>query len=184
MKSHIISALAVCALAAPLANAQVTVIGGGMARECFESAKHSWVSPSEGEKMCTRALNFETLNVSNRAATYTNRGVFRMRGGDYDRALDDYDKAKRLRPELGEIYLNEGAALIYKKDFDAALDTLNRAIELESDDLFAAHYNRAIAREKLQDYQGAYEDFKMALELKPDWEMAKWQVSRFVVETN
>ena len=184
MKRHLTSAIFMCALAAPFASAQVTVIGGGMARECFESAKHAWVSPSEGEKICTRALNYETLNVSNRAATYTNRGVFRMRDGDYDKALADYATAKELRPELGEIYLNEGAALIFKQDFSSALDSLNTAIELESDDLHAAYYNRAIAREKLKDFQGAYADFKMALELKPDWEMAEWQVSRFIVKSN
>ena len=184
MKRHLTSAIFMCALAAPFASAQVTVIGGGMARECFESAKHAWVSPSEGEKICDRALSYETLNITNRAATYTNRGVFRMRGGNYDKALEDYSKAKKLRPEMGEIYLNEGAALIFKEDYVTALETLNTAIELNSDDLYAAHYNRAIAREKLKDYQGAYEDFKIALELKPDWEMAEWQVSRFTIKSN
>ena len=36
--------------------------------------------------------------------------------------------------------------------------------------------------EALDDLQGAYMDFRKASELKPDWEMPKKEMSRFVVE--
>ena len=124
------------------------------------------------------------MNLGNRAATYTNRGVLQMRAGMYEKALADYAKSKRIRPETGETHLNEGAAYIFLKDYENALKSLDLAIEYGSADLHAAYYNRALAREQLKDVEGAYYDFKMALELKPDWELAEWQLSRFEVSTN
>jgi tetratricopeptide (TPR) repeat protein len=86
-----------------------------------------------------------------------------------------------MQPNVGATYLNEGAALIYKKDFNSALNALNRAIELDTKELYAAHYNRAIARENTGDVQGAYADFKRAGELRPNWEQIDRQLSRFTV---
>lgn len=171
-------------LCAPTAIAQVTVIGGGMATECYESAKLRRSNVSAGIKICTRALEVESMNVSNRAATYTNRGVLRMRSGRYDAALNDYSISKRLKPDVGAAWLNEGAALIFKKDFSAALTSLNQAIALDTKDLYAAHYNRAIAREQTGDVKGAFQDFQRVLELYPEFEPAKRQLTRFSVETN
>ena len=39
-------------------------------------------------------------------------------------------------------------------------------------------------KEKLNDVEGAYYDFRRALELKPDWDLAEWQLSRFEISTN
>ncbi|MCA8900152.1 MAG: tetratricopeptide repeat protein [Hyphomonas sp.] len=172
------------ALCAPAAVAQVSVIGGGLARDCYNAALFQNVSEMEGEKICSRALEAEVMKLENRAATFTNRGVLRMRAGKYDSALNDYSTAKKMRPELGAIWLNEGAAYIFRKDFGSALVSLDKAIELDSHDLYAAYYNRAIARENTGDLQGAYYDFQKALELKPDFERAEWQLSRFTVTTN
>ena len=60
--------------------------------------------------------------------------------------------------------------------------SLNRAIELDTNDLFAAYYNRAIARENTGDVPGAYYDFQRSLELKPGWDLAQRQLSRFEVQ--
>lgn len=174
-------AAGILALAAPVASAQVSVIGGGIAEDCYEAALYSRMSPQQGEKICTKAIEVETMKLENRAATYTNRGVLRMRAGKYDSALADYDTAKKLKPELGAIWLNEGAAHIFRKDYATALTSLDKAIELGSPDIYAAYYNRAIARENTGDVAGAYFDFQKALELKPDFERAEWQLSRFTV---
>ena len=176
-----IAALAAGGLFAPLAAAQVFVIGGGLGSECYDQTQSSFVSYTKAEQTCTRALREETMNRSNRAATHVNRGVLRMRNGDYERALEDYASAQNIKPELGAAYLNEGAAYIYIREFDSALATLDKAIELNSEDLFAAYYNRAIAREHTDDVTGAYFDFKKALELKPGWELAESQLRRFSV---
>lgn len=177
--------LAACALvAAPLAGAQVTVIGGGIARDCYEAVKFGLGRPAEAEAICTRAIELEALNLTNKAATFTNRGVARMRQGNYDSALADYAIAKRMKPATGATWLNEGAAYIFKKDYAAALVSLDKAVELNSEDLYAAHYNRAIAREHTGDTQGAYYDFVKSKELNPDFPQTDAQLERFTIVTN
>lgn len=165
------------------ASAQVFVIGTGLGAECYNKTQSSYASSKDAEDTCSRALREEAMTAKNRAATFVNRGVLRMRDGRYEQSLADYASAKRLQPELAEAYLNEGAALIYQRQFEAALEPLNMSLELDIEEAFAAHYNRAIARENSGDVPGAYADFKRALELRPDWELAQTQLDRFEVTT-
>lgn len=176
----VVAGLAITLIGLP-ASAQVFVIGNGLGTECYEKTARQSSNFIDAETTCTRALREETMNRSNRAKTYTNRGVLRMRAGRYDQSLNDYAEAIKLSPQLGAAWLNQGAALIYKKDFGAAIAPLTRAIELNSQDIFAAYYNRAIARERTGDVEGAYADFQRSLELRPGWKLAQDQLSRFVV---
>lgn len=168
---------------APCAQAQMTVIGGGLARDCFEAAKFSMARFDDAERLCTLALEQEALTVADRAATLTNRGVLRMREGKLDAALSDYAASKRMKPEAGATWLNEGAAHILARDYAAALTALDRAILLAPEEVYAAYYNRALAREKTGDIEGAYSDFLKSSELRPDFEPSRQQLSRFVVTT-
>ncbi|ABI77530.1 tetratricopeptide repeat protein [Hyphomonas neptunium ATCC 15444] len=168
----------------PAATAQVTVLGGGLAKDCYEAAKYSLLSGPAAEELCSRALAHEALNLSNRAATFTNRGVLRMRQGKLDSALSDYASSKRISPDSGPTWLNEGAAYILQQDYNSALVSLDRAIELESSDLYAAYYNRALARERTGDVEGAYYDFVKSKELNPEYTPTDDQLARFTVETN
>ena len=182
MKLRIMIAAAASALAAEAASAQVFVIGNGLGGECYQKTKSKFYASRDAEKICTRALKEQVMTRSNRAATLVNRGVIRMRDGRYDEALADYDDAIELDDDLGAAYLNQGAAHIYVRDYNAAISSLDRAIALDSNDLFAAYYNRAIARESTGDVAGAFYDFQKSLELKPDWDLAARQLERFRFE--
>lgn len=175
---------AVLVALAPSAMAQVTVLGGGLAKDCYEAAKYGLMSEAAAETLCSRALEHEALNLSNRAATFTNRGVVRMRQGKLDAALSDYASSKRISPGSGPTWLNEGAAYILKQDYNAAIVSLDKAIELDSSDLYAAYYNRALARERTGDVQGAYYDLVKSKELNPDYAPTDTQLARFTVQTN
>ncbi|MEL6828726.1 MAG: tetratricopeptide repeat protein [Pseudomonadota bacterium] len=175
------AALAASMFLAGGASAQVFVIGTGLGAECFNKTQTAYSSFNDAEQTCSRALREEAMTAKNRAATFVNRGVMRMRDGRYDEALSDYASAKRLKPDLAEAYLNEGAALIYQKRFEEAIAPIETSLELDVEEAFAAHYNRAIARENSGDVAGAYADFKRALELRPEWELAETQLSRFEV---
>lgn len=175
---------AILAGLAPAAAAQVTVIGGGLARDCYEAAKFGLMPEASAEALCTKALEHEALNISNRAATYTNRGVLRMRQGKLEPALSDYSASKRISPDSGPTWLNEGAAYILQQDYPSAIVSLDRAIELNSIDLYAAYYNRALARERTGDVEGAYYDFVKSKELNPDYAPTDDQLARFTVKTN
>lgn len=182
MKLKIMIAAVATALATEAASAQIFIIGNGLGGECYQKTKSKYFATNNAEKVCTRALKEQAMTRKNRAATHVNRGVIRMRDGRYDEALQDYEEAIDLNGKLGAAFLNQGAAHIYVRDYPAAIASLDRAIVLESIDLYAAYYNRAIARESTGDVEGAYFDFQKALELKPEWELAERQLQRFRIE--
>ena len=84
----------------------------------------------------------------------------------------------------GDAWQVKSAAYIFKKDYESALVSLDKAIELNSEDLYAAYYNRAIAREHTGDTEGAYYDFVKSRELNPDFPQTERQLARFTVTTN
>ncbi len=178
--------LATLVLSVPAAPAlpQAMIIGGGYARDCYEAVKAGDDTFRKTDRICTDALTQETMTRENRAATYINRGIGRMRANNLDDALEDYQSALDLRPDLGAAYLNRGAALIFKEDYEAALQALNKSIELNTEEMHAAYYNRAIAREQTGDVTGAYYDFQRAKELMPDWPRVDRQLARFTVTEN
>ena len=172
-------------LAAPLAASArggVTVIGGGVAYDCYEAVEYGRVQPSQAIALCDIALETEHLRPKDRAATFTNRGILYMRQGNNMRALSDYRKTIALMPELKEAPVNLGAALYNLKRYTEAMTALNEGIEVEDPDAKAiGHYNRGLTHEKLGDIQSAYADFRRALEIKPEFVQASKQIARFTV---
>lgn len=171
-------------LSAGSALASTTVIGNGFAADCSQSAKAvSANRPPNSEALheCTLAIETEVLTTHDLAATYVNRGVLYLAMGDYTSAKRDFDKAAGVEPGLGEAYVNRGAALIGMGREREGITEINRGIELGAAELEKAYFNRALAEERLDDLKSAYRDYQKALELKPDWAMAKAELSRFRV---
>ncbi|MAK60582.1 MAG: hypothetical protein CMK09_06360 [Ponticaulis sp.] len=164
------------------AQAQVLVIGSGLAKECYEAAETMRLGLGDSVEKCTKALNYETMSQNDRMSTLTNRGILYMRNGQYKMAMADYEKALEINDQKGETWLNIGAAHIYQQNYSEAIDALNTAIELGTDDLYAAYYNRAVAAERIGDITSAYWDFRKSAELNPEFEVASRQLERFTVE--
>jgi Tfp pilus assembly protein PilF len=172
-------------LAAPLAaHAQgaVTVIGGGMARECYEAVEFGQIPLPKALDVCDQALELERMSARDRAATYTNRGILYMRLGNNTRALWDYQRSLDVMPKLQEAKVNLGAALYNLKRYPEALVALNEGVGTDSLDAKAiGYYNRGLTHEKLGDIQSAYEDFRRALQTNPEFKQAAEQMARFTV---
>ena len=166
--------------AAGSAQAAVTVIGGGLAEACSQAAVRG-ESGQEYENLCTTALESEFLNARDRAGTYVNRGVLKMRRMLYAQAIKDFDSAVRVKDDLGEAWVNRGAAYIGQRRYADSLPQINRGLELGVDEPAKAYYNRALAYEGLEDAKSAYFDYQKALELKPDWTAPREQLVRFTV---
>src|SRR5918993_4730954 len=128
----IIAALAagVAALAwADAAESAVTVLGGGMAHACSEAALDGEMA-AKFEDMCTMALDSELLSLRDRAGTYVNRGVLKLRRKEFSSAQWDFNRAVETKPDLGEAYVNRGAAAVGARRFADGLADLNKALEL------------------------------------------------------
>ena len=166
---------AVCAATA--ANAVVLVVGGGAGAQCYATAEYGDVY--KAFDLCTRALSDQEMSVRDRAATYINRSVVRLRVHDWSGALGDTDLAISRVSNIGEAYVNRGAALINLNRTQEALTDLNKAITIGLDKVHLAYYNRGLAKEKMNDTRGAYADYRKALDLDPTFTMAADELKRF-----
>jgi tetratricopeptide (TPR) repeat protein len=174
-----IGALALTALAAP-SHAAVSVLGTGLGQSCYEAAEFGG-DPRDGVTTCTTALDDTALTISDRAATFVNRGILRARSDDANGALDDYDRGISLDANLAEAYVDRGATMISLKRYDQAVSDLNRGISMNAKRPHIAYYDRAIANEALGNIRAAYEDYKQAVQLQPDFTLATEQLARFKV---
>lgn len=165
---------------ATTAEGAVTVLGGGLAQDCADAAIRGEDDP-QYQDSCTLALETELLDPRDRAGTFVNRGVLKLRRADYADAARDFDSAVRLQPEMGEAYVNRGAAWIGRKRYAEGLSDLNRSLELGVSEPEKAYYNRALAHEGLDDPKSAYFDYQKALELAPEWTAPREQLTRFTV---
>ncbi|HEX3944381.1 MAG TPA: hypothetical protein VHW69_09870, partial [Rhizomicrobium sp.] len=58
---------------------------------------------------------------------------------------------------------------------------INRGIEMGSNKPHIAYYDRAIADEALGNVRAAYQDYRKAVEIEPNFALASEQLSRFKV---
>jgi len=173
-----IAAAVLTACAAP-AGASVFVIGSTDARLCFEAAD-SPISPQTRDiRRCDEALRNDMLSGYETVATHVNRGILRLRRGLIDAAVDDFDMAMRIDPSQPEAYLNKGAALIQRENPTEAVQLFTSSIERNTRRPAVAHYGRAVANEQLGNVREAYNDYRRASELDPEWAAPRADLQRF-----
>jgi len=177
---RIVLATAMLMMTAGGAQAAATVIGGGFAKSCYNAAEYG---TSNSYVDCDRALKEEMLGTEDRAATYVNRGILKMRAKRGEAALADAEASLRLIPDLPETLVTRGAAYILLRRYDEALADFDKAIASDVRRVHVVYYDRAIAREALGDVKGAYYDFKKSLEIEPGFALAEEELKRFTVTT-
>ncbi|MEI9992711.1 MAG: hypothetical protein WDM86_22090 [Rhizomicrobium sp.] len=180
MNAHIALAAALAALfAAPSAEAAVSVVGGGPAQFCYQGAE-SGSRPEDFLLYCNIALG-SGLNDADRAATYVNRGVLKMAMAKYDSAADDFTAGLAINDKMGEGYIDLGATQIAHKRFAEAIANINKGLALGTKQPQNAYFDRAIADEALGNLQAAYDDYRQALAVAPDFTLASDQLKRFKI---
>ncbi len=179
--SMIVIALGAASLLAQNAQAAVTVLGNGLAHTCYEAAEFGGSNTADGIKACSDALEQMALPVRDRAATLVNRGIIYSRTGEPMMAISDYDKGIAMEPGLGEAYVDRGAALIVLTRYDEAVQDLDKGIAMGANRPQIAYYDRGLAQEALGNVRAAYEDYKKATEIEPDFTLASSQLARFKV---
>jgi regulator of sirC expression with transglutaminase-like and TPR domain len=113
------------------------------------------------------------------AQLLSNQAVALSRQAKLDDALDRYDAALELSPQLVAAWYNRGIDLMNAGRFDEALTNFTRAIELYPSDA-QAHNNRGLTKLKLGDVEGARADFERALELQPGMKEAEENLRRLL----
>lgn len=161
------------------ADAAVSVMGSGPAQLCFEAAD-SGGSPFDYMSYCDQALA-GTLSRADRAATFVNRGILKLDMNALDGASADFAAGLAIDDRLGEAYVNLGAVLIQRKQFAEAIVDITKGLALGTNEAQNAYYDRAVAYEATGNVQGAYDDYRHALAIAPNFTKASDELKRFKV---
>lgn len=179
-RTKLLAAALLAAVATP-ASAAVLALGNTDARLCYEAADSSSMPSQADVRRCDAALHEQAMSNYEVVATHVNRGILRLRRGQVDDAVADFDRAIALDPEQPEAYLNKGAALIRRNNAADAVQLFTVALERNTSRPAIAHYGRAVANEDLGNVAAAYHDYQRASQLDPDWAEPRNELSRFRV---
>ena len=178
--SRYLFAAALMAAAVP-AGAAVTVLGSSAARLCFEAADSRASSALEGVGRCNEALQ-GNLSDYDLVATFVNRGILKLRLGEIDASISDFDSALRHNPDEAEAYLNKGMATLRQPDgWQQAASLFGTAISKRTRRPALAYFGRAVANELGGNIRDAYFDYRQASLLDPKWRDPQVELTRFTV---
>lgn len=153
------------ALAAVSAKAAESVFGTTDAVACYEAATYQ--SHASDIAICSAAIKVGKLSQPQLAATYSNRGIILARDGQFDKAIEDQNKALKIDATLARAYINRANAYYRAGRHEEALADYDQAVALSQAIFAPAYYNRAIVHRKLGHQEAALHDLQQATTLDP-----------------
>lgn len=115
---------------------------------------------------CDAVIRWARETPRDTGTAFYNRGLALAAKGQLDRAIDDYDNAIRLRPDLADAYNNRGLAWRLKGDPARALQDFDKALLLSPGDVDTL-YNRGLAFSSLKQYDRALAELGALLQRRP-----------------
>jgi lipoprotein NlpI len=137
-----------------------------LASDAQECEKNVNSNPNLAVKGCTALIESGQLSEEDVVKVLNNRGVAYRNDGNYNQAIQDFDKAIRLKPDIAEAFNNRGIAYDYKGDSVQAIRDYDEAIRLRPD-YAAAFNNRGLVHHEKGEYTQAIQDFDQAIRLQP-----------------
>jgi tetratricopeptide (TPR) repeat protein len=123
---------------------------------------------------CTRVINSPKSTRDRIGNAYISRGQHYYEKDDYDRAIEDFNRAMPYKPSYIQLaYGNRGNAYAMKGDTDRAIDSYSVAISLDKN-YSAALTGRGLLYEKTGEIDKAREDYNAALKAKSTFQDEKW----------
>jgi tetratricopeptide (TPR) repeat protein len=94
-------------------------------------------------------------------------GASNLNRGRPEKALEDYNRAIKIKPDVAAGYLGRANTLNILGRYEEAIEDYNTALEI-TPDLANAYVNRGIAHSHLEEYEKAIADYEKGLELDPE----------------
>jgi len=93
-------------------------------------------------------------------------GASHLNTGKPEKALEDYDRAIKIKPHVAAGYLGRANTLQVLGRYEESIADYNKTLEIKSD-LANAYVNRGSAYSHLGEYEKAIADYEKGLELDP-----------------
>jgi len=97
---------------------------------------------------------------------YNNRGFYYSETGRYAQAVEDFDEAIMLNPNVAKVWLNRGNALASMRRYNESLVSLNRSLALQGNNADTWN-NRGALKLEMGDNAGTIADCTRAIALNP-----------------
>lgn len=107
------------------------------------------------------------LSYKSDPVLYYNMAIAYSKQGEFQKAVDEYDKALSLDPEYLLAYQGRASALTMVGDYSAAIDDYDKALD-KNPYFTSAYKGRGVAKAILGYFDDAIFDFSLALELNPE----------------
>jgi tetratricopeptide (TPR) repeat protein len=142
------------------------------------------MNQSEGQKSFEEIHKFSAEDLENISlggeedefGKHFNAGIRFALRKDYDKAIEEYNKALAINPDVSELHNNLGYAFLDKGDIEQAIKAQKKALDIDPN-LANAYYGLALALEKKGDTAGAIKQWEKYLEIAPSdsiwWNKAK-----------
>ena len=109
--------------------------------------------------------NHEQLMKAN---DYAKQGDKFFLAGRLKQAVNTYNQALKIHPQMADVWNNRGVVLTRLKMFDEAICSYDRALQIRAD-YADAWNNRGVSLIELQHYQEAINSFEQGIKVKPDY---------------
>jgi tetratricopeptide (TPR) repeat protein len=103
----------------------------------------------------------ENADNSGKTQLYLLLGNYYHRSGNYDLALENYDRAHEFDRNDPHVLNNQAAVFLDKDDYESAISKCNSALEIDPE-MMEAYFNRGIANEMLRKVEQACSDWEQA----------------------
>lgn len=158
------------------------VIGNSSrAHACYRAstlAARTGTTSQQDLKICTEALEYDSLRRKDRVATFVNRGIILVAIKNYPAALRDYNRALKMRPQEPATFLNRGNLWLLERKYDDAIRDYNSSLEFGLNQRHIGLLNRGMANEFANNLNTALIDYNAALQERPEWHHAKARAER------
>ncbi|MGF1675961.1 MAG: tetratricopeptide repeat protein [Rivularia sp. (in: cyanobacteria)] len=113
----------------------------------------------------------KAIQITPRAAFYSNRGVFYSNQENWKSALVDYNQAIEINPNYFDAYFNRALVYSLQKQYELALADFKKAIQINPGNV-NAYYYRGITYSFHNKYELALADYNKAIQINPDFDEA------------
>jgi len=159
--TYVMTRLAIAAIVATAALLHASSRArAGSLEDCLQAE-----APIRQVSGCTAVIQSERQTASNLVWAFHNRGFAYHVLGEFRKAIDDYDQALRLNPNIAKFYNSRGGAFGNLRQFRKAIEDFDRAIRLDPD-YVDAYYNRGEAYRGLGEIRKAIRDYDRTISLR------------------